>query len=133
MNQVLVDTNAYSALMLNNSDVQEILNFSRVFIPLIAIGELRGGFKYGSKEQENEGYLQTFLRKSTVLIPDLETTLEYASIYAKLRANGRAVPQNDIWIAALCFQYQLPIVTFDKHFQMIEGLQVITKLSDLLE
>jgi tRNA(fMet)-specific endonuclease VapC len=42
----------------------------------------------------------------------------------QLRAKGRPIPENDIWIAAIAIQYQLILVVPDGHFHEVGGLQV---------
>ena len=39
--------------------------------------------------------------------------------------NIRASKMNDLWIAALCLQHTLPLLTNDRGFDSIEGLRVI--------
>jgi tRNA(fMet)-specific endonuclease VapC len=48
----------------------------------------------------------------------------YGAIKNHLRAKGRPIPENDIWIATAAKQHQLTLVTRDGHFQAIEGLLV---------
>ena len=57
---------------------------------------------------------------------DAETARQYGEIKESLRAKGRPIPENDIWIAAIAFQYQLSLVTRDQHFSEIKGLAIKT-------
>ena len=41
----------------------------------------------------------------------------------RLRRNGRPIPNNDIWIAAIAMQNDLILVTRDSHFDEVESLQ----------
>ncbi|MEM7184769.1 MAG: PIN domain-containing protein [Spirochaetota bacterium] len=43
---------------------------------------------------------------------------------AELKKKGKPIPENDIWIAALAIQYTATLVTKDKHFKNIDGLQI---------
>ena len=36
------------------------------------------------------------------------------------------LPENDIWIAAICLQHGLTLLTLDRHFDRIEGLALAT-------
>jgi predicted nucleic acid-binding protein len=38
-------------------------------------------------------------------------------------AQGRPIPDNDIWIAAIARQHSLSLITRDAHFREIEGLK----------
>jgi tRNA(fMet)-specific endonuclease VapC len=40
-----------------------------------------------------------------------------------LRAKGRPIPENDIWIAAVAKQYDLALFTRDAHFAEVESLR----------
>jgi len=52
------------------------------------------------------------------------TAQQYGDIKNQLRAKGRPIPENDIWIAAIAMQYQLTLVARDGHFHEVDGLQV---------
>ena len=49
----------------------------------------------------------------------------YAAIRLALRASGRPIPANDVWIAALALQHGLPIVSRDSHFDQVENIERI--------
>ena len=36
---------------------------------------------------------------------------------------GRPIPENDVWIAALARQHELPIVSRDEHFDDVPGVE----------
>jgi len=38
---------------------------------------------------------------------------------------GTPIPENDIWIAALAKQHQLPVLSNDKHFDLVKSIQRI--------
>jgi tRNA(fMet)-specific endonuclease VapC len=89
------------------------------------MAELRAGFWGGTKREINETHFNNFLGKVRIIFPDTQTTIEYARIFAALKRQGNPIPTNDIWIAALALQHQLPLMTFDKHFGFIPHLIVI--------
>jgi tRNA(fMet)-specific endonuclease VapC len=43
-------------------------------------------------------------------------------IVRRLKAKGRPIPANDIWIAANAMKHGLALYSFDGHFGQIEGL-----------
>ena len=49
----------------------------------------------------------------------------YGRISAQLAKAGTPIPQNDIWIAALALQFDLPLATSDSHFEYVPGLEVL--------
>jgi tRNA(fMet)-specific endonuclease VapC len=55
---------------------------------------------------------------------DTATAQQYGDIKSKLRAKGRPIPENDIWIAASVMPYPLALVAHDRHFHEVDGLQI---------
>jgi tRNA(fMet)-specific endonuclease VapC len=134
MNQIIVDTNAYSAFKRGNPEAVEIMGLaSEIKLPIVVIGELYAGFAQGNREQRNITELQDFLALSWVgvLASDLETARVYGQLNQFLRALGRPIPSNDIWIAALALQHQLPLFSFDAHFSHFPTIAMIASLEDM--
>jgi predicted nucleic acid-binding protein len=74
--RVALDTNRITDLFRGDSHLAEQLEVcEEVWIPLIAIGDLKAGFRGGTQHLRNEVLLQRLLAKSTVgvLLPDPET------------------------------------------------------------
>lgn len=130
---VLIDTNAYTAFKKGEKDaIDIILGMSQLFINVIVIGELLGGFAVGNRGLENKRELALFLRLPKVKVLGIsdETTKYYAAIYKQLRAKGRPIPTNDIWIAATAQEFKIPVFSYDKHLHFVDDLFVVNKLSD---
>ncbi len=66
--------------------------------------------------------LRQFLQDYTVLAPDVFTADLYGNIKAALKGKGKPIPENDMWIAAIAMQYDLPLFTADKHFKEVDRL-----------
>lgn len=128
--KLALDTNAYSALQLGSVAQLKATadNAELLVIPFVVDAELRAGFKKGSKEKENYDKLQKFqaLDRVSLLWPDEETNELYAKIWAELSAKGRPIPTNDVWIAAICLQYNLTIATSDTHFDHVPLLRKLS-------
>ena len=127
MKRLLVDTNIYSYALRGDDNVVEVLKKAEhIGISMISIGELLSGFKGGGKEQKNREELEKFLDSPRVIIysVDEDTSEFYAEILNNLRAVGKPVPTNDIWIAAVAFQNGLRLFTKDEHFKAIAGLSL---------
>lgn len=95
---------------------------NEVFIPCIALGELFFGAHKSGREQGNLSRINDFAANSIVLVCDQEAARRYGEIKNGLRTKGRPIPENDIWIAAIAFQYELTLVTRDTHYGEIENL-----------
>ncbi|MGH7195217.1 MAG: PIN domain-containing protein [Candidatus Saccharimonadales bacterium] len=126
---IVVDSSAISAYG-RASDSRLAAWFSpkhQLLIPLIVVAELRAGFAAGNKRQANEGLLRRFLdapNVDTLTIND-KTTSIYAEIYLKLRKAGRPIGTNDMWIAAIAMEHNKKLLTLDRDFVHIPGLQVV--------
>lgn len=124
----ILDTSAFSRFAdasIDTSNLDTYFNaVNEIYIPLIVIAELRAGYKCGNRTHENESILQRFLDSpnvTTLTITDT-TTSTYANIFAELRRLGRPIGVNDMWIAALCFEHNLPLLTCDNDFSRIPDL-----------
>ncbi|MCY4515233.1 MAG: type II toxin-antitoxin system VapC family toxin [Candidatus Tectomicrobia bacterium] len=93
-------------------------------MPNIVVGELLYGFRGGSRLQRNVDELQAFLDSPYVKVPAMTFTTadRYARIAATLRARGLPIPSNDIWIAAHTMETGADLVSYDRHFDRIDGL-----------
>ena len=121
----LLDTNIVIALFANEAIVQQRLaEANEVFVPSIVLGELYYGARKSARVEENLARIDEFVASNTVLPSDAATAQQYGDIKSKLRAKGRPIPENDIWIAAIALQYQLTVVARDGHFHEVDGLWV---------
>jgi len=121
---VALDTKRLSDLLRGDTGLIHWLEESeRIYVPFV-LGEVRAGFRGGSQALKNEVLLARFLAKPGVhlLLPDAATADAYASLKTELRGAGTPIRANDLWIAALCLQHHLPLVTRDAHFARIPQL-----------
>ena len=65
------------------------------------------------------------LLRAEVVYPNDITAERYATEKARLRRIGRMIPENDLWIAAMALQLDLPLITQDAHFDEIDGLTIV--------
>ena len=125
MKKILLDTNGYTALMTGDKNVLTALaEADKVYLSIFVIGELYFGFNNGNREKKNREVLTQFLKKQTVKI--IHTTMETAEIFGRLKTNlkrkGTPIPINDLWIASQAIETGSFLLTFDSHFQNIQGL-----------
>lgn len=122
---MIIDTNFYSRLVADPKSVLELLAGDKhVALPLPVVAELRSGFAGGSKQITNEANLTEFIESNTttVLLPSEATTYIYAELQQYARYKGKALSNNDIWIAALAREDGDTLVTFDRDFDVFQGL-----------
>ena len=121
---MILDTNAVSALLSGDADLAHVLEPSeRHHLPVIVIGEYRYALDRSRHRETLSAFLETLIRESLVLRVNVATTVHYASVRNKLREQGRPIPENDVWIAALARQHNQPIVSRDEHLDAIAGTE----------
>lgn len=119
---VILDTNAVSALLAGEPALGEILEPQPLHhLPVIVIGEYRYGVARSKHRRRLERLLELLVRESIVLLVDEETTRHYATVRESLRRAGSPIPENDVWIAALAQQHGEPIVSRDRHFDLVDA------------
>jgi tRNA(fMet)-specific endonuclease VapC len=122
----LLDTNIIIDLLANEEVVRTmLLEAEEAFVSSIAIGELYYGAEKSTRPAENSSRIDEFAGIATVLGCDSQTARHYGQIKNMLRAKGRPIPENDLWIAAVARQHALTLVTRDKHFNEIEDLTTV--------
>ena len=125
--RLAVDANAIIGwLRANDSAPPPLRGAITIVVPLPVLGELYAGAFSSTRREENLGAIDAVLAKHTVLRPDEVTARTYGEIRGRLRLRdiGQS-KRNDLWIAALCIQHDLPLLTRDDGFDAITGLTVI--------
>jgi tRNA(fMet)-specific endonuclease VapC len=121
----LLDTNIIIALFgVETPVIQHLRKADEVFIPSVAMGELYYGAYRSHRKAENLAHIADFVAHTVVLNCDAETASNYGELKDRLRQQGRPIPENDLWIAALAIQHKLVLVSRDAHFAEIAGLDV---------
>jgi predicted nucleic acid-binding protein len=124
---MILDTNALSAYADGVSRVvQQIAVADELHIPVIVLGEYRFGIATSRRRREYEAWLARGRAFWNVLTVVDETAAHYAKIRQQLKREGTPLPANDVWIAALARQHELPVLSLDTHFDAVPGL---TRLS----
>lgn len=128
MTKAFIDTNIYADLMSGHPSVRNMLpEFQRLLIPVTVLGEILHGFVNGSKEAENRMQLERFLSRDFVDVFNIsrQAAEYYALLMTSLRRNGTPLPANDVWIAAVACSEKVPLISRDKQFLKVPGLQLI--------
>jgi tRNA(fMet)-specific endonuclease VapC len=127
LSRICLDTSAYSQFKRGDREaVEAVTRASEVLVPVVALGELRVGFRLGSRTEVNERELARFLARDVVqtLEIDDEVAVIYADIVVDLRRAGTPVPTNDIWIGALAVRAGASVLTYDAHFEAMRRVSV---------
>jgi predicted nucleic acid-binding protein len=120
---VILDTNAVSALLDGDSGFESIAKRrAHAAIPIPVVGEYLFGLRSSKLQRSLAADFRQLLRIARVLSADVETAEVYADIRSTLRRVGRPIPENDLWIAPLAVQHDLPLVSRDTHFDAVAGV-----------
>ena len=121
---MILDTDALSAAADGDLSLQDVIaGAGRIAVPVIVLGEYRFGIAQSRQHKAYEEWLREWINAVTVLDVDRETTHEYAKIGLELKKMGKPIPANDLWIAALCRQHSLALVSRDRHFDFVPRIQ----------
>jgi tRNA(fMet)-specific endonuclease VapC len=123
---MILDTNALSAAADDDPGVVAILSRAeQMVLPVIVLGEYRHGIAQSRNRSTYENWLAGLLHDCMVLDIQEPTTHHYAEITLELKRKGKPIPTNDIWIAAFCRQHSLPLLSRDRHFDLVIGVKRI--------
>jgi tRNA(fMet)-specific endonuclease VapC len=126
--RLALDTSAYSRFRAGDARVHDLIAAAEiVLIPATVLGELYGAFEMGSRSRENRVTLSEFLTEPFVRIVPISADVarQYGRVYAGLRRSGTPVPANDMWIAAATIDQGACLLTFDRDFEHVAGLDRI--------
>ena len=123
---MILDTNGLSALAEGDPGLEPILrDANRIAIPVIVLGEYLYSVRQSSNWRRYEAWLDQYLPTFEVLPVEERTANAYAAIRGELKRAGTPIPANDYWIAALCRQHSFPILSRDRHFDLVPELRRI--------
>ena len=123
---MILDTNALSAWAEGLASVEaSFRSADRIVIPSVVLGEYYFGIRQSRHRNRYEDWLRRYLPLAEIATVTQATADAYADIRLELKRLGTPIPPNDAWIAALARQHDLPIMSNDTHFDVVDGLQRI--------
>jgi tRNA(fMet)-specific endonuclease VapC len=123
--RVALDTNVAIAVLNDAQGAGDwVRAFEQIYLPVPVVGELIFGAFNSQRSQENSARVQELVNRCTVLEAGASTASVYARIRFQLKQKGKPIPENDLWIAALCLEQNIPLATEDAHFSEISRLLV---------
>lgn len=124
--RISLDTNIVIRLFKNDPIVAKMLTgLSVLYLPVPVIAELIFTARNSSRSGENLKKYNEFIDACNILNITRETADHYSVIRLELKQKGRPIPENDIWIAAICIEQNLPLATGDVHFDNIDDLKIV--------
>ena len=123
---ILLDSSVVIAYLRGRLDLFSLARSGEeLYLPLVALGELYKGAEKSARSAHNRKLVDDFLERVSLLYPDVTTARVYAATAAALETIGQPINQNDIWIAAVALELDMPLATRDAHFDRVPGLSVL--------
>jgi len=100
----------------------------RAAISIVTVAELRAGILAAPDIQSRDRRLHTLERisEATILALDHAAAQTWAGMRAYLAASEKGMSGNDLWIAATAAAAGLPVVTQDRNFYALSGVNGLT-------
>jgi len=122
-NKIFLDSNIVIEIFAGNKLIADkISELPTFYISSIVLGELYVGINRVLNKTKHLNKLTEFLELCTVLDIDHITARFFGEITASLYKKGKPIPTNDIWIAATTKQYDLKLISRDKHFAEVDDI-----------
>jgi len=122
-NSVALDTSAAIAVLAGQASSLLSQSVQEFALPVPVIGELRYGALNSRRSAENLAEVERLVSRCRILDITAATADVYARLRLGLKDKGQPIPENDLWIAAVCVEHQVPLVTLDAHFDAVEELK----------
>ncbi len=120
---MILDANALSAWADGNQACRSAFaEASRLVVPAIVLGEYYYGIRQSRHRSRYEEWLAQNLPFAEIQPASDTTARHYADLRFHLKTTGTPIPANDLWIAALTKELDLPLLSNDSHFDLIPGL-----------
>jgi len=120
-----IDTNIAIDILNGKKEIAEIcFKYFPIYLPIVVCGELLFGAINSAKSKKNLSNYQEFIDECQILNTTSNISVEYAKIRKFLKDSGHPIPENDIWIAAICRSFEISLATRDKHFSYVPDLDI---------
>jgi tRNA(fMet)-specific endonuclease VapC len=98
---------------------------AKLLVPIVVFGELLYGAYNSKRVHENLQRIADFTKLVQVIYLDWQTAEQFGRVRQGLLQKGKTIPDDDMWIAAVALERRVSLVTRDRHFKEVDGLQVI--------
>jgi len=122
-NSVALDTSVAIDVLADRAESLTSQSITEFLLPVPVVGELRYGALNSRRAEENVAEVERLVARCRILDITLATAEVYARRRLDLKKKGKPIPENDLWIAALCVEHQVKLSAVDSHFDAVDGLQ----------
>lgn len=124
--KIAIDTNIAIKLLNGDEAINSCLSkYSEICLPVIVVGELVFGALNSKRAEQNLARHKKLIEKVSILEISEITANTYAKTRLALKKMGKPIPENDLWIASLCIEHKLPLISDDGHFKEVEHLALV--------
>ena len=120
---VALDTSVAIDVLAAEADALLLSGVTEHLLPAPVVGELRYGALNSRKASENLAKVEALVSRCVVLNVTVATAEVYARLRLNLKQKGKPIPENDLWIAALCVEHQVLLAASDAHFDAVDALK----------
>lgn len=121
--KIALDTGIAIRFLNGDDSINNFLSkYIEIYMPAIVAGELIFGALNSKHAEQNLARHRKLIQRTSIL----DITENTANIYAKtrldLKKKGKPIPENDLWIASVCIEHKIPLISNDAHFDDIAHL-----------
>lgn len=129
--KLALDTNHAIALLNGKVPIDELLAGSdETWLPVVVVGELCFGAERSRRRKENLAKVDALCAVCQIATVTESVARTYAVIRLGLRERGTPIPENDVWIAAICVANDLVLSKDARHFGAVPELQTRRIVTD---
>lgn len=126
--KICIDTSAVVEIFRDNeSSLALMQNFLTVYLPIVALGELRYGACKSTNPTKHNETVNNFIESLSIIPINREIADTYGKIKSELAKKGAMIPDYDIWIAATAICTNTTLWAYYSHFARVADLKLIEK------
>lgn len=123
---MVIDTSVFIDFLRKKDKTNTILYSISEVVPLAISSVTLYELLMGATDNKKLYDIQLLTEDLLVLPFDDRVATKSGEIYQKLRRENKMIEFRDIFIAATCMVYQMPLKTLNiKHFERIHGLKIL--------
>lgn len=123
---MVIDTSVFIDFLRKKDKTNTILYSISEVIPLAISSVTLYELLMGATDNKKLHDIQLLTEDLLILPFDDRVAIKSSEIYHKLRKENKMIEFRDIFIAATCLVYKMPLKTLNlKHFERIPGLEIL--------
>jgi len=106
------------------SVVERLVDRGEVATSVVVLGEVREGLLASGISPKRQQRFEALADAMEVIPIERGLVPWFADLRYRLRSTGRIIGDHDIWIAATALEYDLTLISRDRHFDRIPNLKL---------